>query len=141
MENKLIFVDTWAWYAMSDRNDKDHQKANELNRKLVPEGYRYVTSNFVFSETYTLILIRSKSHRAAISFGEKLKQLTKLGAINYIRITEDLENEAWDVAKKYDDKDFSYVDCTSFAIMNEYGISRAFTDDDHFTQFGFQIAK
>jgi predicted nucleic acid-binding protein len=84
MEKKLLFVDTWAWYAMSNRNDKDHQKAKELNRKFVSEGYRYVTTNFIFAESYTLIIMRGKNHHAAIKFGENLKQMIRLGAIDYL---------------------------------------------------------
>jgi hypothetical protein len=71
-----------------------------LNKKFVAEGYHYVTTNFIFSEAYTLILIRGKNHRAAIEFGEKLKRMTKLGAIDFIRITEEHENEAWEIARK-----------------------------------------
>lgn len=136
-----MFVDTWAWYALANRKDKDHHIAKKLNKKFVAEGYRYATTNFIFSETYTLILIRGKNYRAAIAFGEKLKRMTRLGAIDFIRTNEEHENEDWEIARKYDDKDFSYVDCTSFAFMKENGISHAFTNDDHFRQFGFQIAK
>ncbi len=39
------------------------------------------------------------------------------------------------------DKNFSYVDCTSFAVMKKLGILHSFTDDSHFEQFGFQIVR
>ncbi len=141
MKKNLIFVDTWAWYAMSNRKDKDHQKAKELNIKFVLEGYRYVTTNFIFAESYTLIIMRGKNHHAAIKFGENLKQMIRLGGIDYFRITEQIEKDAWEIAKQYDDKDFSYIDCTSFALMKNLGISIAFTNDDHFKQMGFQIVE
>jgi len=39
------------------------------------------------------------------------------------------------------DKDWSLIDCTSFLIMSDQGISVALTEDHHFTQAGFTIAK
>lgn len=140
MNVKRIFIDTWAWYAIANRKDKDHKRAVSINKKLVKEKFQYVTTNFIFGETYTLILIRGKNHKAAIDFGEKFKQMVKSGEVELIRISEEIEDEAWDIAKKYDDKDFSYVDCTSFAVMNDLEITRAFTDDSHFEQIGFQIS-
>ncbi len=141
MNRKMIFVDTWAWYALSNRKDKDHELAVELNKKYISEGFHYITTNFIFSETYTLIIVRGKDHKADIKFDEKLKAMSENRTISYIRITEAIEDTAWEIANQYDDKDFSYVDCTSFAIMKKLGISVAFTDDDHFKQIGFHIAK
>ncbi len=139
MNNNRIFVDTWAWYALANRIDKDHKSAVENHKRLLEEKVQYVTSNFVFGETYTLILIRGKNHKAAIEFGERIMKMAEIGEIELIRISEKIENDAWNIAKKYDDKAFSYVDCTSFAIMKELEIKRAFTKDTHFEQIGFQI--
>ena len=141
MNVKRIFIDTWAWYAISNRKDKDHKQAVRINKKLVKEKFQYVTTNFIFGETYTLILIRGKNHKAAVDFGEKLKQMVKSGEVELIRISVEVENEACEIAKKYDDKNFSYVDCTSFAVMKKLGILQSFTDDSHFEQFGFQIVR
>jgi predicted nucleic acid-binding protein len=38
---------------------------------------------------------------------------------------------------KRKDKDFSLVDCSSFVLMKELGISAALTTDQHFEQAGF----
>jgi len=141
MNGDKLFVDTWAWYAMANRKDKDHKQAKALNQYFVDQGYQYFTTNFIFAETYTLLLIRGKSHQAAVNFGENLKQMTRLGTINFIRVTEDLEDDGWAIAKKYSDKDFSYVDCTSFAVMRKFGITLCFTDDTHFAQIGFQTSR
>jgi predicted nucleic acid-binding protein len=37
------------------------------------------------------------------------------------------------------DKEWSLTDCISFVVMNERGITDAFTNDHHFEQAGFQI--
>ena len=39
----------------------------------------------------------------------------------------------------YDDKDFSFTDCTSFVMMRRLKIVDAFTADHHFEQMGFRL--
>ena len=46
--------------------------------------------------------------------------------------------EAWEIFKKYFDKDFSFTDCTSFAVMKIRKISEVFSFDKHFEQYGFK---
>jgi uncharacterized protein len=41
--------------------------------------------------------------------------------------------------EQYDDKNFSFVDCVSFAVMHEHSLSRAFAFYKHFTQAGFEM--
>ena len=56
-------------------------------------------------------------------------------------ITEEeleLEEEAWQMFKRYADKVFSYTDCTSFIVMRHRGIWDAFTNDHNFEQVGYQ---
>ncbi len=63
-----IFVDTWAWYALTDRKDTDHDTAAEAaNLRLLDEGYTFVTTNFVLSESVTLIRYRMY-HDVAVQF-------------------------------------------------------------------------
>ncbi len=62
-----IFVDTWAWYALADRKDTDHRIAEAANVQLLADGYTFVTTNFVLSESVTLIRYKMY-HDAAIQF-------------------------------------------------------------------------
>ena len=39
----------------------------------------------------------------------------------------------------YRDKDFSFTDCTSFAVMRELRLTHALTVDRHFRQMGFEL--
>jgi uncharacterized protein len=65
-----IFVDTGAWYALVDSDDADHKAAAAF---LVSNTVPLITTNFIFSETVTLIRYRI-GHEAARSFGQKLKE-------------------------------------------------------------------
>jgi predicted nucleic acid-binding protein len=62
------------------------------------------------------------------------------GGTHIERVTEQDEEEAFAIIDRYADKDFSYTDATSFAIMQRLGISVALSYDRHFTQFGFTQA-
>jgi hypothetical protein len=50
-----------------------------------------------------------------------------------------LEDKAEKILRKYDDQDFSLTDALSFAVMDEYGIKKAFSFGRHFLIAGFTI--
>lgn len=43
------------------------------------------------------------------------------------------------ILRRYSDKDFTLTDATSFVVMEALGIREAFTFDDHFRQYGFEV--
>ena len=49
------------------------------------------------------------------------------------------EERAERILFRYTDKDFSFADAISFAVMERLGIQLAFTFDHHFEQYGFTI--
>ncbi len=136
---KKIFVDTWAWYALTDRNDKDHGVAEEANAGLLHDGYTFVTTNFVLSESVTLILYKMR-HDVAVQFWETTHKLSGSGLVEIIRVNKAQEERAWAIFKQYADQDFSFTDCTSFAVMQDLQLSLAFTGDHHFATMGFLLA-
>ena len=124
-----IFVDTSAWYAVIDKNDRDHAaavtKIQILDRPLV-------TSNYILDEILTLLKSKLGSS-VAVPFGQKLWD-QEMSAM--LRITEEDEERAWRIFRQYDDKAFSFTDCTSFALMERLDINAVFAFDDHFLQYG-----
>lgn len=130
-----IFVDTSALVALKNKSESRHLQATNGFKTLLEKNFRIVTSNFVFAEVYTLLRYRV-NHHVAVEIGNLIRQ-NKL--IQYLRITEEIESSAWEIAVSYKDKDFSFTDCASFALMEKLGINDAFTFDDHFKQFGFTI--
>ena len=134
---RYIFVDAWAWIALSNRKDTDHDVAVLTNQELVASGYGYCTSNFVLEEALTNIR-RWVSCEASVAFGLFFYNMLTSDTVRYIFVDRDIEQEAWDLFKRYDDHPkLSFVDCTSFAIMNRLGIREAFTNDEHFLIAGF----
>lgn len=129
---RRVFVDTGAWYALVDRSDPDHPEARrffEANR--IP----LATSNFVFDETVTL-LRRRLGWAVAVEFGRRLKGSELAGMVH---VTGEDEDAAWEIFRKFRDKDFSYTDCTSFAVMERLKLRTAFAFDGHFAATGCEV--
>lgn len=129
---KRLFVDTSAFAAIEDTNDQNHRDAINFWNRVAGEPVSIYTTNFVFDETYTLLLTRV-GRDAAIDFGTALRESR---VIQMIYVDELIQGRAWDIAVKYKDKMFSFTDCTSFAAMVELGIVEAFSFDLHFEQYG-----
>ena len=130
-----IFSDANAWIALNSKRDQWHDAAVKINRELLQNGHRYVTTNFVLDETYTGLMMRV-GHFAAVDFGEKIRAAR---TVQLIHITEAIEEEAWNLFKRYSDKDFSFTDCTSFVVMRQLNLQEVFTNDHHFEQMGFAV--
>jgi len=128
---KVIFVDTGALFAVANAKDKDHQKAKDFLTRLAEEKVILLVTNFIIAETYTLML-RKIGRDKAIEYVEKLRNTAEIE-----RVSEEDENKAWQIILRYQDKDFSYVDATSFAVMERLGIRDAFSFDEHFEQYSF----
>ena len=47
-----------------------------------------------------------------------------------------VDTGAWFAFSRFADKDWSFTDCTSKVVIERFGISKAFTFDHHFHQFG-----
>jgi len=131
-----VFVDTWAWYALADAADADHELAQLANEQLLSEGYTFVTTNFVLDEAVTLIRYKL-DHSTAVRFRRTLQQLTDAGLVELVRVDEAHETAAWEIFERYTDQKFSYTDCTSFAVMRALSLTQAFTADNHFATLGF----
>ena len=130
------FVDTSAFYALLDETDRHHLKAHLFRAEVLTlPNTKLITSNFILAETLNLVKKRFGA-KAAIGLGELLMESQ---VITLVRVTESLEKKAWEIFKKYEDKGFSFTDCTSFAVMEEEQIPLAFAFDRHFLQFGLEM--
>ena len=56
-------------------------------------------------------------------------------SIKILRVSEAIEQTAKMIFIRYDDKDFSFVDCISFALIDHYRLDHAFAFDAHFRQY------
>ena len=129
------FVDTSAWLAFYDRSDQHHAAARRIADRLKAQRASLLLSDFVLAESVTLIRFRL-GHPWAVRFGHAVLE-SRLAELRSIDDTA--RRRAWDIFRRYDDKEFSFTDCTSFALMELLGIKAAFAFDRHFSQYGFEV--
>ncbi len=125
-------VDTSLWYATADDRDPNHHEAVLL---LATPRRPFATTNWIFGETVTLVRGRL-GHKAAVALGARL--LHRPG-LRIALVQHEDEQTAWRIFQQYRDKDFSFTDCTSFAVMRRLRISNALAFDRHFQQMGFRV--
>ncbi len=129
-----VFVDTSAYVAVLKRDDEHHETAMAITRELTRQRGALFTTNFVIAETHAMLL-RYLGSGPARTY---LQSMDRSDATVVIRAEEADEAGARRILYRYEDKDFSLVDCISFAVMERLGISQAFTFDRHFAQYGFE---
>lgn len=130
----MIFVDTGFWYSANVAEDPDHAQAREL---LLEAASDLITTDYVVDELLTLLVARD--HRdVAVRIGEGFWTET---ACDLEWAKEEDIWAAWRVFATFDDKEWSFTDCVSYAVMKRLEIREAFALDEHFKQFGFVNVK
>jgi uncharacterized protein len=132
---RQIFCDTSASYALLDCQDRHHSRARQVFESLSQGRRQLVLTNFIRAEAHGLILNRL-GHPLAIRF---LEQLAQSVATTLVRVTPEDEDRALGIIARYHDKDFSFTDASSFAVMERLGLTHAVAFDDHFRQYGLIV--
>lgn len=66
-----------------------------------------------------------------------IEGLRRLPLLDIIPASERLIAAGWTLYCQRNDKAWGLTDCVSFVVMQERGLTQAFTSDQHFTQAGF----
>jgi hypothetical protein len=81
-------------------------------------------------------LSKQKYRAAAIQL---LESLETDPSVEVILLTNSLYELAFNLFKQREDKEWGLVDCISFIVMQDRGITDALTTDTHFQQAGFRV--
>lgn len=130
-----LFADTSGLGTLADPSQPHHSLAASLYRTARNLNRKVVTTNYVLAELVALLTSPLRFPRASIvAFLDDVKASPY---IEVLHVDAVLDNEGWQLLKSRPDKDWSLVDCTSFALMTRRGITEALTTDHHFEQAGF----
>ena len=130
-----VFVDTSGWVALFVENDQNHKKAVSIFEEIKSEKWPIYTSDYCIDETITTILARG-NHKQSVLAGEALFTSK---VIKIVHVCPDYLQAAWELYQKYKDKRFSFTDVTSFVIMKDLNIKKAFAFDREFIQAGIEL--
>lgn len=127
----MIFVDSSFWIALYTKRDSRHAQAAAVLG--AHPAVRLVTTNHVRGESWTFL--RTKyGHKASTGLLDGLERTTRL---TLAFVGSELEHEAWTWLRRHDERAYSFVDATSFALMRSLRIRDAFAFDGDFTAAGF----
>ena len=130
-----LFVDTAGWGNIVDRSQDFHTLATALPRTARQQRHRIVTTNYILTEVVALLTSPLRIPRPSI-----IAFITSLRTSPYVEILHvdaALDEEAWQLLAQRQDKAWSLVDCSSFIVMQQQGITNALTTDHYFEQAGF----
>jgi uncharacterized protein len=127
----LIFVDSSFWIALQVPRDEHHVAAQRVLRTV--ERERLVTSNHVRGETWTF-LRRHTWHGLAVDFLDRLER-TQRAEVAFV--SEQVEADALEWLRAHDEREYSFVDATSFGLMRSLRINEALSFDGDFEAAGF----
>ena len=130
-----VFADTAGWASAFVRAEKHHAQASAFLRQWQADGTTVVTTNYVLTEVAALLTSPLRVPRPQqIAILDTLRQLRW---VKIVHVDEARDAAAFALFRQRPDKLWSIVDCASFIVMQERGISQAFTTDHHFEQSGF----
>lgn len=126
----MIFADTSFWIAQQLERDGHHASARALeavhNREVL------TTTTAVVAETWTY-LRRKAGHFQAFAWLDQIDA----APLSVEPIGQELEDEAWRWLRIHDERPYSFVDATSFALMRKLRIREALAFDGDFAAAGF----
>lgn len=130
----MIFVDTGAWVALAVATDRNAEAARAFHRGVQRgEHGAVLTTDYVLDETATLVRMDAGVEAAT----DTVRPVLESRSATVVWIDPTHFEAALDLFDHHRDKRWSFTDCTSFVVMRDLGIERAFAFDRNFEQAGF----
>jgi len=121
-----VLADTSAIIAFFVRSEKHHAAARQY--ALEHADTRWIVLQTVFDEAVTWF--RAKvSIKASIAVGRALREEHR-----YINLTNADDTATWEAFCRYDDKLWSYTDCSILVMAQRLRVPQVFAFDDHIRQ-------
>ena len=129
-----LLIDTSALHALNYARDNYHAQALAYFKSLAGR-VKPILTEWVFVETMNLTKTRL-GPKYAIDFGRQLKTSKAF----YPLILTDIDKRTtWDIFEQYQDKQWSYVDCSLLAVARRLKVKKIFAFDHHFQQMELEV--
>ena len=126
----MRFVDTSFWIALLSEEDRHFAAAQALVRDgLGP----MLTSNHVVGETWTWIRRRFGHERDVTC----VRTVREIPTLTVVHLDPEEEQDAWRWLARRDEREYSFIDATSFAVMRRRRMREALAFDGDFSAAGF----
>lgn len=134
-----IFCDTSFFVGFYDNSDQYHEEATAAFRKLKALAPILYTTDYIYDETLTSLLTHQSfyGYTRALTFD---KDIFQKASVTVVRISEIYFLKARELYFRYNkDKKWSFTDCTSFAVMEDFGLKEILSFDNNFKEMGFRL--
>jgi uncharacterized protein len=126
----MRFVDTSFWVAYRFRRDDHHDEAVTIWRDRC---HTLLTTNLIVGESWTF-LRRRVGHAEAVGFLDAVQASRR---VSIVHVDQAIEDAALAWLRRHDERDYSFVDSTSFEVMRRERIVQALAFDGDFAAAGF----
>jgi predicted nucleic acid-binding protein len=127
---KVLFADTFYWFALLNRTDAAHARAVAF---ATANKDSLLTTTWVLTE-WADGMADPTTRRSVLPF---IRALRADPLLTIVPASDDLFDRGLDLYDQRPDKEWSLTDCLSFVVMQDQGITEALTGDHHFEQAGF----
>ncbi len=126
----MIFIDASAYLSSLLPKDPNFKKAVKIFKSICESKERLVTSYAILGEILTV-----SSQRYDRQAGIKFVREIISGPTQVILEDSDLIEESFKIFQNIKDKNVSWVDCYTFAIIDHYKIEKVFSFDRDFKRY------
>ncbi|AKA49140.1 hypothetical protein IX51_08510 [uncultured archaeon] len=124
----MIFLDTSVLVAFIVDKDSNHENAVSIMEEIVSGKHGpAITSEYVFDETVTVVLVRSKSLDSAVKTGALIKE-----SMPVLDVGSDTFEASWNRFRNQKVTKFSFTDCTILEVVESNHIDKLATFDKDF---------
>jgi len=134
MAAEAFFLDSNGWVVLLNSRETLHAPANEIWQQLGRVRRPILLTDWIVAETGNSLARTTSRPR----FREAVRRLLATPDARVILVSAALRARALDLYTDRPDKTWGLVDCASFIVMGDAGVTEAFTTDRHFEQAGFK---
>jgi predicted nucleic acid-binding protein len=125
---RYIFVNTSGWLALYNPNDPNHGAAKALWEELRGQSVRFVSTDYVMDQVYTVIKVFGSLHTV-----QAIHTLVNTSALMRLFMTDSvIFDRAWKLFVEDEHPQWTFTDCVNYAVIQYLGVSEVFTFDPNF---------
>jgi hypothetical protein len=124
------FIDTSFVIALTNKSDQYHAQALTLAAAF--DKKPLITTDAVLTEIGNALARNFKEASVQI-----IEYFLNSDEVEIVPLNPELFRRAFELYRSHADKTWGLVDCVSFVVMRDFGLSRSLTADRHFEQAGF----
>lgn len=129
-----VFLDTAYAIALSSSQDSFHAQAVLLANEIEAKAVKLVTTQAVLLEIGNALAQPKYRQKATLL----LEALNADSRVEVVPLSVLLYDQALNLFRSHADKAWGLIDCVSFVVMLERGLTEVLTTDHHFEQTGFR---